>query len=609
VPKSPAQGGGQPGGPPSGGGAGEQGNAPPAAALDKVVSELNAAISTCGNVRDLQSLPPTHEIHNFIREIQSVVQQSRGEAVPPLTRKFVAALFNNDAPSIKRDIYFNLLAHFNDAYRGAAGQEATKTYIISQDERKYDAVVVSRLLASRLLIPSELDNYFVKASDMGKNFRVVGFAEEVLRHCFLGQVARHLNVTDFGQTIDMIAHLARKSQPQPRTVELLEVLIKQRQASARAGGQAGGPPGGRAPVSAVMEEPGDPQGLKESVGMHFEEWLRLVRQPTATKGEKADVMFISRLLQQGMLRTDDISTRFFRLSTDFAVHVFMSTAAAQGPDAANDVTSGAYNGIDAFSKLIVVLLKHFGESTKVALLNKVLTTIITVLTRDHKRLQHQFNQKPFFRLLCNLLFEVHTAEDSVTFQVLNAFSHAFHLLRPAVVPAFAFGWLELVSHRQFMPKLLLMKDPKGWQMLQRLLVDLFSYMAPFLRGGEMHPAVRTLYKGTLRMLLVLLHDFPEFLADHHFSLCDVIPVTCVQMRNLILSAFPRNMRLPDPFTPNLNVDHLPESSQPPRVLSNVARVGSEQLARRFGQLHAAAGPATICQTVALPDGCAVACRQ
>ena len=28
---------------------------------------------------------------------------------------------------------------------------------------------------------------------------------------------------------------------------------------------------------------------------------------------------------------------------------------------------------------------------------------------------------------------------------------------------------------------------------------------------------------------------------------------CVQMRNLILSAFPRNMRLPDPFTPNLKV--------------------------------------------------------
>ena len=36
-------------------------------------------------------------------------------------------------------------------------------------------------------------------------------------------------------------------------------------------------------------------------------------------------------------------------------------------------------------------------------------------------------------------------------------------------------------------------------------------------------------------------------------LCDAIPSSCIQMRNLILSAFPRNMRLPDPFTPNLKV--------------------------------------------------------
>ena len=62
-----------------------------------------------------------------------------------------------------------------------------------------------------------------------------------------------------------------------------------------------------------------------------------------------------------------------------------------------------------------------------------------------------------------------------------------------------------------------------------------------------------------------MHDFPEFLCDHHLDLCDVIPPNCVQMRNLVLSAFPRAMRLPDPFTPNLKVDLLPEISQSPRV--------------------------------------------
>jgi CCR4-NOT transcription complex subunit 1 len=90
-------------------------------------------------------------------------------------------------------------------------------------------------------------------------------------------------------------------------------------------------------------------------------------------------------------------------------------------------------------------------------------------------------------------------------------------------------------------------------MFQQLLVELFKYLEPYLVNVELNEPIRLLYKGTLRVLLVLLHDFPEFLCDYHFSFCDVIPPTCIQLRNLILSAFPRNMRLPDPFTPNLKV--------------------------------------------------------
>ena len=117
-----------------------------------------------------------------------------------------------------------------------------------------------------------------------------------------------------------------------------------------------------------------------------------------------------------------------------------------------------------------------------------------------------------------------------------------------------------------MPKLLQVPGHQGWSHFQRLLVALLRLLEPYLRNAELTEAVRFLYKGTLRVLLVLLHDFPEFLCEYHFPLCDVVPPSCIQMRNLILSAFPRNMRLPDPFTPNLKVDLLPEISQPPRFL-------------------------------------------
>ena len=38
-------------------------------------------------------------------------------------------------------------------------------------------------------------------------------------------------------------------------------------------------------------------------------------------------------------------------------------------------------------------------------------------------------------------------------------------------------------------------------------------------------------QGTLRVLLVLLHDFPEFLCQYHFPLCDCIPPPCIQARH------------------------------------------------------------------------------
>eukprot|EP01025_Chloroclados_australasicus_P029643 TRINITY_DN2963_c0_g1_i13.p2 TRINITY_DN2963_c0_g1~~TRINITY_DN2963_c0_g1_i13.p2 ORF type:complete len:338 (-),score=32.24 TRINITY_DN2963_c0_g1_i13:662-1675(-) len=98
------------------------------------------------------------------------------------------------------------------------------------------------------------------------------------------------------------------------------------------------------------------------------------------------------------------------------------------------------------------------------------------------------------------------------------------------------------------------------------MIALLKFLEPYLRNADLSDAARLLYKGTLRVLLVLLHDFPEFLCDHHFQLCDVIPASCIQMRNLILSAFPRSMRLPDPFTPNLKVDLLPDIQKPPNII-------------------------------------------
>merc|ERR1719384_2179560 len=183
-----------------------------------------------------------------------------------------------------------------------------------------------------------------------------------------------------------------------------------------------------------------------------------------------------------------------------------------------------------------------------------------------------WDQRPWFRLLLNLVMDLNSPSstlDPINYGILSVFGSAFHVVQPLVIPGFAFAWLELVSHRMFLSNLLLVKGQKGWALAHQLLIDLFLFLEPHLRKTELTNSIRHLYKGTLRVLLVLLHDFPAFLSGYHLSFCNVIPENCVQLRNLVLSAFPRGMVLPDPFTQNLKIDLLPEIAKNPLVLSNV----------------------------------------
>ena len=80
------------------------------------------------------------------------------------------------------------------------------------------------------------------------------------------------------------------------------------------------------------------------------------------------------------------------------------------------------------------------------------------------------------------------------------------------------------------------------------------------------PLAKDLYRGILRILVILHHDFPEFLAENHFRLCNIIPAQCTQLRNLVLSAYPASIpMLPDPFTVGLKVDRLEGIREKPKL--------------------------------------------
>jgi CCR4-Not complex component, Not1/CCR4-NOT transcription complex subunit 1 CAF1-binding domain/Domain of unknown function (DUF3819)/CCR4-NOT transcription complex subunit 1 TTP binding domain len=140
---------------------------------------------------------------------------------------------------------------------------------------------------------------------------------------------------------------------------------------------------------------------------------------------------------------------------------------------------------------------------------------------------------------------------------------------PVILPQFSFAWLEVIAHRDVLPKLLSIRGQRAWLAYGRLLQQPFILMKDLSTGESAaagNSAMVEFQKGLTRLLLVLLHDFPEFLCNYQHLFVAVLPLNQVQLRNLVLSAFPKSMKLPDPFQANLNLRLLVEVKQVPRYL-------------------------------------------
>ncbi|KAM2315114.1 hypothetical protein ACFX1S_028052 [Malus domestica] len=523
------------------------------------------------------------EIQGVIGEVPEIILRcvSRDEAALAVAQKVFKGLYENASNHTHISAHIAMLTAIRDVCKLVV-KELTSWVIYSDEERKFNKDITVGLIHSELLNLAEYNVQMAKLIDGGRNKPATEFSISLLQSLVIEESKV---ISELQNLVDTLAKLAAKPGFPESLQQLVEMvkypastvgapsainvgkedkgrISKDKKASVHS-------PVSREDFSNVESVEPDPPGFREQVSMLFAEWYRICELPGAN--DAAYTHFILQLHQNGLLKGDDMTDRFFHVLTELSVaHCLSSEMTIPGTlQTPQQVPNFSFLAIDIYAKLVFLILKG---SNKLFLLSKILAVIVRFIQKDAEEKKGSFNPRPYFRLIVNWLLDLGSLDpviDGANFQILTAFANAFHALQPLQVPTFSFAWLELVSHRSFMPKMLAGNGQKGWPYIQCLLVHLFQFMEPFLRNAELGVPVHFLYKGTLRVLLVLLHDFPEFLCDYHFTFCDVIPPSCIQMRNIILSAFPRNMRLPDPSTPNLKIDLLAEISQSPRILSEV----------------------------------------
>lgn len=308
-----------------------------------------------------------------------------------------------------------------------------------------------------------------------------------------------------------------------------------------------------------------------------------------------------------LLESNEGNEKFYRLGMDIAMEKVARQLSIRDMDeGAESRSASAYSSVDSFCQLVSTMVVMGGNSS--AALELVLSELCEKLKAAHST-SANVDTRPYFRFFNNLMIEfcgsgassneLRSAEgNEVSVRII--FALALESVKPQVLPEFAFAWLELISSKEFLPKILESKESL-WSIFEGLLVDLLSFLNPYLRGTTLTDSIRSLYEGTLRMMLVLIHDFPEFLCSYYLSFCDVIPSNCIQLRNLILSAVPRSMRLSDPFTHGLKVDKLPEMLIPPNVLSDyTAALNRSNLKNSLDQYLDMRAPPSVIRAPKLP---------
>lgn len=269
----------------------------------------------------------------------------------------------------------------------------------------------------------------------------------------------------------------------------------------------------------------------------FDEWVHMCYNPNT--GSESLVVFVQQMHVRGVINNPDDYFVFVRVATDSCVSRFEALAST--------TSSERFLPADALAKFIITFsylhseLADDGDSEAVALVDSTLALIIFVLHAHHVRKGERFCQAVFFRLISMLFHEALDAfaplSEGIRQRLLLRFADRLLDLVPSSVPGFVYGWLGLIQHRSFLPNLLSLPQQVGWLPYCKLLCQQLEYLAYHLKQFEVNEVAREIYRATLKLLLVLHHDFPSFMASNCRLLAVNIPVHCAQLLNAVLFTF------------------------------------------------------------------------
>lgn len=275
----------------------------------------------------------------------------------------------------------------------------------------------------------------------------------------------------------------------------------------------------------------------------FEEWIRLYNNYNTP--EKAQVAFVRQIRSKGVIANRDDFLIFVRKAIDATINYYEQMVHAGGSG------NETFTTVDALIKMVIIFAKESAiecENRKdglLAILGAVTSLIAVVLNHHHVTRGEHFNQRVFYRLFSMLMhgadvtFVENPHYESGRQEFLLRVADTFLQISPERFPGFSFGWLSLIGHRRFVPDLLLLESKRGWVPYTKLLKSLLGHVSSHMKAIDVTDVVKEFYRAVIKLLVVLAHDFSDYMSANAAQLCLSISPHCTQLRNIVLNCGPR----------------------------------------------------------------------
>lgn len=409
------------------------------------ISELEK-LANQTNITTVNALPPQSDIRILIRQIPLLAISSfdKAEAARTFAQKVVQLLYKSDR-QLTIEIYVVLLEHLCEVSPNV-GTLVTSWLTHADDERKYNVPVTVALIKAGLINLPEQDQELSILIDSGRT-SAIEFTARLIRTCLFGNpplATRH----EFMASLEALNNLRSNNNNVPESVlSLMEDMQQKTQ-------------------QPEQQQDNKDAALREQLQFFFADWVRLYQHPATT--EKTMLAFATQLSQQSIFKMEDVSSLFYRVCIEASVEhaIKFKMLPGQSP-------SLAYQPMDAFSKLIICLVQVQGGTEgqpttttadqQLSQFTRALSVAVLVMSQYHELRGQHFDQRPFLRLLTCILTDLHAVEQQIEplyLALLTAFSNTLYTLQPTHFPGFTFAWLQLISHRLFMPQLLLAENQK-----------------------------------------------------------------------------------------------------------------------------------------------------